>query len=65
MIKEVTRFTLVCDGCGKELGSAWRTEVKAEVMAGTQNWIKNINRHYCPDCWHYDGEILLFKIPQK
>ena len=59
MIKEVTMYTVVCDNCGKDVNeweeySCWNDAHFAQEIAMEADWIKEGDKHYCPDCFSYD-----------
>jgi hypothetical protein len=61
MIKEVTMYTVICDGCDKDscaVGdfSGWNDKSYAVDCALEGNWIEHEHNHYCPDCYHYNDE---------
>lgn len=61
MVKEVTMYTVVCDGCGKDANegtefAGWNNKSYTEDVAIDADWIKQDEKHYCPDCYTYDDE---------
>lgn len=61
MIQEVKMFTVVCDSCGKDVCqnaeySAWNEKRYAEDVAMESDWLKDNDKHYCPDCFTYNDE---------
>jgi hypothetical protein len=61
MIQELTMYTVVCDGCGKDSNadseySAWGCKMYAADVAMEANFINEGDEHYCPDCYSYDDE---------
>lgn len=59
-------FTVVCDNCGKDVNegeeySCWNDIMFAEDIAMEVGWIKEDDRHYCPDCFTYDDNNLVIK----
>lgn len=57
-------FTVVCDNCGKDVNegeeySCWNDIMFAEDIAMEVGWIKEDDRHYCPDCFTYDDNNLV------
>ena len=65
MIREVTMYQAVCDGCGK-----WKlpckTKRKSMLIATLFNGWKEINgKLYCPDCYEYDEETDEYKPKLK
>ena len=66
MIKEVTMYTVVCDGCGKDSNkdsgyAGWNDKGYAIDIAICENWEKKEDKHYCTDCYEYndDDEVVL------
>lgn len=56
MIKEVTVYTVVCDGCGEDYchGTEYcgfPAEEDAINYALDEGWTAEDDKHYCPDCW--------------
>jgi hypothetical protein len=61
MIQEVKMYTVICDCCGKDVNkdaeySCWSDEEFAEDIAMESDWLKEEDKHYCPDCFSYDDE---------
>lgn len=61
MIKEVKMYTVICDNCGKDVCenaeySCWNDEIYAKDTAMEDDWITEGEKHYCTDCYEYDGE---------
>ena len=61
MLKEVKMYTVVCDNCGKDVNkdaeySAWNDKNYAVEVAMESDWIKENDKHYCPDCFTYDDD---------
>ena len=68
MLKEVKMYTVVCDNCGKDVNkdaeySAWNDKNYAVEVAMKSDWIKENDKHYCPDCFTYDDDDNLLIIP--
>ena len=68
MLKEVKMYTVVCDNCGKDVNkdaeySAWNDKNYAGEVAMESDWIKENDKHYCPDCFTYDDDDNLLIIP--
>lgn len=67
MIKEVKMYTVICDNCGKDSNegteySCWVDESQAEEVATNSDWLKEEDKHYCPDCYFYDdGDNLILR----
>jgi predicted acetyltransferase len=61
MIKKVDCFTVVCDLCGKDAFegdeiNGWNDESFAESYAEDEDFKTDGDKHYCPDCYHYDDD---------
>ena len=61
MLKEVKMYIVVCDNCGKDVNkdaeySAWNDKNYAVEVAMESDWIKENDKHYCPDCFTYDDD---------
>lgn len=65
MIKEVAMYTIICDGCGKDVcedteHAGWNDKSYVEDIASEDNWIKfddyGGTEHYCPKCYEYDDD---------
>jgi len=62
MIEKVEMYTVVCDNCGEDAGadsddgSCWSDKAVAEEIALESEWIKEGEKHYCPDCWSRDDD---------
>lgn len=61
MLHKVEMHTVVCDNCKKDIGSeseysCWNDESYAENSAMESDWIKEEDKHYCPDCISYDDD---------
>lgn len=74
MIKEVTMYTVVCDGCGKDVNadndiSCWNDTGYLNDIAYDAGWERLEGKHYCPECFEYDNDddtiILKHKGEQK
>jgi len=71
MIKSIEMFTIVCDNCKKDLCSgheysAWGHAGYVEEMADEDNWHKEDDKHYCPDCYSWDDDDnLVLKMIEK
>jgi hypothetical protein len=69
MIKTIEMYTVICDGCGKDVCggkeySAWGDVFAVEDIAQKCDWIKHEDKHYCTDCYEYDDNDEL-EIKQK
>jgi hypothetical protein len=61
MVKEVIMYTIVCDGCGKDVNeyseySGWNDKGYNEEIRQEANWEKVDDEHYCTDCFEYDDD---------
>ena len=61
MLKEVKMFTIICDGCGKDVNddtdySAWNDESYVYDIRQEADWEKVDDKHYCTDCYEYDDD---------
>ena len=59
MLKEVKMFTMVCDGCGKDVNedtqySCWNDVGYLNDLADDEGWIKDGDKDYCIKCFEYD-----------
>lgn len=66
MLKEVKMYTIVCDGCGKDVNentdySCWNDENANEDIREEAGWEKVDDKHYCTKCFDYDDndELIL------
>lgn len=65
MIREVTMYQAVCDGCRK-VNSSCKTKEKAEYIASVwKRWKEIDGKLYCPDCYEYDEETREYKPKVK
>ena len=71
MIKQVEMYTVVCDGCGKDVCkgadyAAWSDRDSALDVALESGWETSEDGQYCPDCHFYnDDDELVFKTKTK
>lgn len=71
MIREVTMYQAVCDGCGKthineNMGyCAWVDGCSAIEDACEAGWTEIDGKLYCPDCYEYDEETDEYKPKKK
>jgi hypothetical protein len=61
MVKEVIMYTIVCDGCGKDVNaeceySCFNDENYVEDVRQESDWEKVDDEHYCTDCFEYDDD---------
>lgn len=64
MIREVTMYQAVCDGCGRGFGLEL-TDGMARYMAKMRDWQEINGKLYCPDCVEYDEETDSYKPKGK
>ena len=68
MLKEVKLFQLHCDGCGDQIEdgdvSAWYSKDGAEEVGNMQDWVRDKEKHYCPNCYEYNeyGDLIVPKL---
>ena len=70
MIREVTTYQAVCDGCGSpcaETGGimAWANRESARIAAWEAGWLTVNHEIYCPNCVEYDEETDEYKPKRK
>ena len=66
MIREVTMYQAVCDGCGRVFGKVYSdidTAVRVPFMKDLWAYIND--KLYCPDCYEYDEETDEYKPKKK
>lgn len=62
MIKELTTYTIICDGCGKDLNaesefSGWNDKDYVIECSQEDNWFSEDGvKFYCPDCYDFDDD---------
>jgi len=67
-IEKVEMFTVVCDNCKKSADentdySCWNCENGAQDVAMEAGYLKEEDKHYCPDCFEYDDDDnLIIKV---
>ena len=65
MIREVTMYQVVCDGCGR-WKSPCKTKEKAMYIASVwKGWKEIGGKLYCPDCYEYDEDTNEYKSKNK
>ena len=70
MIRPVTLYEGICDGCGKRLEydggaiSAWYDQLTVSELMQDSEWLEINGKHYCPDCYEYDESINEY-VPKK
>ncbi len=57
----IETYTIVCDNCKKISTDqfdicGWNDKDYALECAKDDNWIECEDKHYCPDCYHFDDE---------
>ena len=70
MIKELTMYTVVCDGCGTDVNedaeySCWNDKGYAQDIAMDSDWINSDDKDYCPNCYHYDEDDKLIILAKE
>jgi hypothetical protein len=70
MIKEVKMFTMVCDGCGKDVNedteySCWNEVSALNDLADESGWEEIQDKHYCIYCYEYDDNDELIIKPKN
>lgn len=71
MIRPVTLYEGICNGCGKRLEydggaiTAWVDELTVSEFMQDKGWLENNGKHYCPDCYEYDENIDDYVPKQK
>lgn len=69
MIESKVFYGIVCDGCGKQFDGIddsqyWDDIGFLEQVSDESGWIKIGNKHYCPNCYHYDENLDKY-VPNK
>lgn len=70
MIRPVTLYEGVCDGCGKQLEyddgaiTAWGDKLDVSELMQDSDWLEINDKHYCPDCYEYNDELDEY-VPKK
>ena len=66
MIQKVTMYQAVCDGCGRN-ASQVTDDARESVFSAIRNdgWREIDGKHYCTDCYEYDGETNEYKPKKK
>lgn len=66
MIREVTMYEVVCDGCGRKYERQYLSAETVRLVAMISGSWKEIgNKNYCPDCYEYDEETNEYKPKSK
>ena len=67
MKTEIKVYTIICDGCKKDICEGTEfcgfNDVEAACLDESE-WITIEDNHYCPDCYHYDDNDNLV-IPSR
>jgi predicted Fe-S protein YdhL (DUF1289 family) len=58
MIKEITMYQIICNGCGVESTNgdeiiAWIDKFTAKDVAMMNDWVSEDEKHYCSGCVQY------------
>lgn len=67
MIRQVTMFEVVCDGCGEKWSNwdgicAYADQDHTEQSARDSEWEEKGGEHYCPNCYSIDdNDNIVFK----
>lgn len=49
-------YNIKCDCCNSLLDEkSWQKDEVLHEMMFDSNWKEFDGKHYCPDCWQYDG----------
>jgi hypothetical protein len=66
MFKPLTMYTIICNGCGKDLFednefAGWADKGYVNDEAKENSWHVDEENHYCPDCHGFDDndELIL------
>lgn len=65
MIREVTMYQAVCDGCGKEGWAFSTASLSVRHAKSRLQWEEVGGKLYCPDCYEYDEETDEYKPNNK
>lgn len=65
MIREVTMYEAVCDGCGKEGWAFSTASLSVRHAKSRLQWEEVGGKLYCPDCYEYDEETDEYKPKNK
>lgn len=73
MIREVTMYQAVCDGCGKafryededKYPAIFDSPKQIQLALSSTDWLMDCDRLYCPDCYEYDKETDSYKPKDK
>lgn len=67
MLKETKGYVLICDCCGDQyetiegyssyIGDVDGSQILNE--ADSDDWREIQGKHYCPDCWKYEGDDII------
>lgn len=66
-VKKVEMYTLVCDGCGKDVCdneeySSWNDKGFLKEIASEAHWQEIDDKDYCTDCYEFDSEDNLIVV---
>ena len=64
MIRKVTMYQAVCDGCGKWVNTQ-RSRSYIVNIINHCGWREIGGNLYCPDCYEYDEETNEYKPKKK
>ena len=69
MIREVTMYQAVCDGCGKPCTdgeiTGWEAAERAHYVSMESGYKDIDGKLYCPDCYEYNEETDEYKLKIK
>ena len=68
MLQKVEMYSIICDNCKEICGDeivAWADKSHMETVAMESDWLKEGDKHYCPDCYSYDDDDNLVLKPNK
>jgi hypothetical protein len=65
--KELKMYTIICDGCGKdlqdgELFAGWSEKSYLDEEADNKDWVEVDDKNYCDECHEYNDndELVIF-----
>lgn len=65
MIRRVTMYQVVCDGCGRWKSPCKNKEKAMYIASVWKGWKEIGGKLYCPDCYEYDKETNEYKPKVK
>ena len=65
VIREVTIYEAVCDGCGKWITTQISRTYLINIILNHYGWLQINHETYCPDCYEYDEETDDYKPKKK